>query len=395
MWLLAGLVTIVGCVPSTATSIPDTPTETPQADCGLARVDAPFGLPEGMDPAAAVSSYLDAGGDPGTLAAALYDRGWVTPRSGFVRTDLDGDGDVDLAVGLIETPGSDGLALLGSIFLWRCEGGRHRLTEIAPLRPDFGLPALMDARDFTGDGLPELVVVHPLCGAHTCSAQYAVYQWDGTAMADRFLGDSTDLPSPEWVVHDQGPQRPSVIEITAQGIASVGAGPYRIWSRSWTWDPARPGFIPTAEWIEPPRFRIHALYDADDAFEDGDLLAAQSVYERVINDDTLLDWPAPGERRQELAAYAAYRRVLAFLAAGEASTARAEREERLRGLVGPAAVYAELADLLLAAGPTQGLARACADVRRFVLENREPVLGPLDHGYANRTTSADDICPAP
>ena len=402
-WLLAGMVTIAGCVSSISTTIQAQPTGTPQEDCRQSRVDAPVDLPEGMDPSQAVSAYLDSGGDPAMLAVSLYDRGWVTPRSAFVHTDLDGDGDEDLAVGLTESPGAEGIAPSipegiadrGSVFLWRCEQGSYLLMEVAPPRPDFGLPALMEARDLTGDGLPELVVFHPLCGAHTCYAQYAVYQWDGTAMADRFLGDSTDLPSPEWLVHDEGQQRASVIEITAQGIGSIGAGPYRIWSRSWSWDPTRPGFIPTAERIEPPRFRIHALHDADDAFEVGDLLVSQSLYERVINDDTLLDWPAPGERRKELGAYAAYRRVLAFLAAGDAAGARAERYERLRGVVGPAAAYAELAELLLAADPAGGLAQACSDVQRYVLENGEAVLGPLDHGYANRTYSAADLCPAP
>lgn len=359
---------------------------------------APATLPElgdGMLPANAVSFFLDAGGDPASLAAMLYDRGWVNPNSSLIHTDIDGDGDLDLAVGLAGEPGPDGFADQGSVYLWRCQAGAYLRTEVAPPRPDFGLPALREARDLTGDYLPELIVAYPMCGAHTCFAQYAVYQWDGVGMADLFRGASDDMPSPEFVVLAGDTGSPATIEITARGIGSVGAGPFRIWSRTWAWDSQAQAFVPGEAAIEPPRFRIHLIHDADDAYLRGDLAPALDLYQRVIEDDSLLDWPSPGERRQELAAYAAFRRVLAFLAAGDALSAQAELDDRLMNPGASTAAYAELARRLLAGNAGSGFVQACAEVPSFARENTDAVLAPLDFGYANRTYTAEGICPMP
>ena len=346
-----------------------------------------------MTPADSVSAYLDAGGDPTALAASLFDRGWISPTSIAVWTDIDNDGDLDFSAGLTGPPDAQGIALSGSVILWRCQGGSYLRSEIASARPDFGLPALREAQDLTGDGTPELLVAYPLCGAHSCFAQFAVFQWDGPAMADRFKGVSDDMPYPELSIEPGGPGAPAAIKVTATGIGSVGAGPYRIWSRTWRWEAAAQSFLSGEPVVEAPRYRIHALYDADDAFANGDTSTALSLYLRVIEDDSLLDWQTTGERRSELAAYAAYRRVLAFLMSGDEAGAQAEIDLRLEGLSGPAKAYAELAGLLFAADPARSLPEACTDVRRYVEQNSQAILDPLDHGYANRTYLAADICP--
>jgi hypothetical protein len=162
-----------------------------------------------------------------------------------------------------------------------------------------------------------------------------------------------------------------------------------MWSRTWTWDGEARTFVPGDPVLEAPRFRIHAIHDADDAYLRGDLAAAVELYQRAIDDDALLDWPAAGARRQELAAYAAFRRVLSFLAAGAAPNAQAEVDKMALG----AGAYAELARRLLAGYADAGLREACAAVASFARERPDAVLAPLDFGYANRTYTAEDICP--
>ncbi len=184
-------------------------------------------LTDGMAPADAVSAYLEAGGDPTALAASLFDLGWGSPNSTVVWTDIDGDGHLDFAAGLTGAPDAQGIAEDGSVYLWRCQDGAYLQAEVAPPRPDFGPPAIHEARDLTVDGLPELIVAYPLCGAHTCFAQFAVYQWDGAEMVDQFQGASDDMPFPELVIEADDPSSPAAIEITATGIGSVGAGPFR------------------------------------------------------------------------------------------------------------------------------------------------------------------------
>lgn len=357
---------------------------------------APAVLPDltgEMVPADAVSAYLEAGGDPTTLAATLFDRGWLSPASTVVWTDVDGDGNLDFAAGLTGAPGSQGVAGAGGVYLWRCLAGTVLRTEIAPPRPDFGLPTLREARDLTADGIPEVIVAYPLCGAHTCFAHYAVFQWNGASMVDRFQGAGDDMPSPELVVLADDPQAPAALEITATGIGSVGAGPYRVWRRTWTWDAAGLAFVPGEALFEAPRFRIHAVHDADDAYLRGDMAAALELYQRVLDDDGLIDWPSAGDRRQELSAYAAFRRVLAFLVSGDAQSAQAELDDRLMAPGASTAAYAELARRLLAESKGSSLVEACAAVASFARENADAVLAPLDFGYANRTYTAEDICP--
>jgi len=350
-------------------------------------------LTDGMAPADAVSAYLEAGGDPTALAASLFDLGWGSPNSTVVWTDINGDGHLDFAAGLTGAPDAQGIAEDGSVYLWRCQDGAYLRAEIAPPRPDFGPPAIHEARDLTADGLPELIVAYSLCGAHSCFAQFAVYQWDGADMVDRFQGASDDMPFPELVIEADDPSSPAAIEITATGIGSVGAGPYRTWSRLWTWDGDARAFVPGEPVIEAPRFRIHAIHDADDAYLRGDLEAAVELYQRAIDDDALLDWPTAGARRQELAAYAAFRRVLSFLAGGDRQSAQAELDLRLTGTDATSAAYSDLARHLIAGYADDALSDACAAVPSFVSAQTEAVLSILDFGYANRTYAAEDICP--
>jgi hypothetical protein len=347
-----------------------------------------------MVPADAVSAFLQAGGDPTVLAAALFDRGWQTAASAAVWTDVDGDGDLDFAAGLAGPTDAQGSAHGGSVYLWRCHAGAYLRTEIAPARPLFDPPAIHQARDLTADGVPELLVAYPMCGAHTCFTQYAVLQWDGASMVDRFQGASDDMPFPELAVLADGPGSPAALEITATGIGSVGAGPFRSWTRTWRWDEDAAAFVPGETVLEAPRFRIHAIHDADDAYRRGELAAALALYQQVIDDDGLLDWPAAGDRRPEIAAYAAFRRILTFLAADDAPEAQAEFD-RWPEPSEAAEAYAELARLVLAAYADSGFEGACASASAFALENSDAVLTPLDFGYANRTYSSEDVCPIP
>jgi hypothetical protein len=57
------------------------------------------------------------------------------------------------------------------------------------------------------------------------------------------------------------------------------------------------------------------------------------------------------------------------------------------------AAYAELARRLLTGYADSRFVQACADVPSFAHENSDAVLAPLDFGYANRTYTAEDICP--
>jgi hypothetical protein len=240
--------------PATPAALAPTSSAAIPADCPAANPSA--SLPDrssGLAPADAVSRYLDQGGDPAAAIAGLVGLGWVSSSSKAVWTDLDGDESLDLVAGLVSDPDDPATPAAGGVFAWQCRGGGYVRTEFAPPRAGYEPPALREARDLTGDGVAELVVAYPSCGAHTCFAQFAVYLWDGTSWVDRFRGASDDIPTPELSIETGNPSAPSTLEITATGIGSVGAGPFRSWSRSWSWDDPAQVFVAGPAVLEPPR----------------------------------------------------------------------------------------------------------------------------------------------
>lgn len=379
-----------GCVPAPTDFPPPSPSpsSTPAPTASACASGGSATLEVETESVEAITRFLNGGGDPSVLASSLYELGWAASGSAFVDADLNRDGAHEIAVGLAGPP--------GGIYLWRCRDGSYVPIQIlAGREPPFGPPALESAVDLTGDSLPELVAFHPLCGAHTCFAQYTVLQWDEDRVVDLLRGQTDDLPSPEWSAHPASPGEPSRLSITAMGIGSVGAGPYRRTTRTWNWDETQSVFLPTGDTFEAPRFRIHALHDADAALEAGDLEQSLELYQAIIADDDLLDWPAAGDGRSALAAYAAYRSILTHLAAGSPEEARAQFEAALAETDEAAAPYAALADLLLARFPEAGLEAACAAVRQRVEEDPALYLAPLDFGYANRQYAVADICRLP
>lgn len=353
-------------------------------------------LADDLMPVDAVTSYLNAGGDPVDLAQQLYDLEWVAPPSAFVQADLDGDGLAEIAVGLHGSHLSEEDQSDEGIFVWDCRDATYVAAQVVPQRSlPYGSPVLEEAIDLTGDGLPELVAYHPLCGAHTCFADYLVLQWDGATATNRFAGPSDDLPSPEWSADRAQPGRPAEISIAGRGVGSVGAGPYRVVTRMWNWDAGEEAFVPRADVIEPARYRIHAVHDADAAFDRGDLPGSLALYERVLNDDALLEFPSMDSGRGPLEAYAAYRRVFVYLVSDFPAAAEAEFRARFGSDGLATSPYAELAGLLLTRYAEIGLEAACTEVRQRILEDPGSFVGPLDYGYENKVYTVDVFCRLP
>ncbi len=116
----------------------------------------------------------------------------------------------------------------------------------------------------------------------------------------------------------------SALEIQAQrGVqGSIGAGPQRTETQLWDWNGAQYVKV-KSEW-SPVEYRIHAVYEGDDAFAAGDYAKATDWYTRVLTDDTLKDWLteigyANAHDRDTLQAYARFRLLLIGLLRGDAN----------------------------------------------------------------------------
>jgi hypothetical protein len=349
-------------------------------------------VPELADPLAAapqLQTYLNDGGDPLELAAA-------DPNLALWRPDLDGDGLVDLAFTLTDPSGPPPQGS-GQLFVYHCRGDRYILSYASQPSPELGPPMVQAADDLNGDGSQDLLVEQDECGAHTCTAQVRVLVWNDGTLVNRLEGQTDDLPSPQIDVQANAAGF-TEIAITAQGVASAGAGPFRPITRVWSWDEAAGVFRVASEQPHETTFRIHHLQDADAAALDGQLATAEAAYLRVINDDSLRGWVDPERERRVLAGYAQFRLVTTAVQAGDRARAQ-ERYEQLQDQYAGDPVaggYAELGQAFWQAFQAEGdLAAGCQAAQAFAAAHAPSVLDPLYFGYANPTYSAIDICPLP
>jgi len=357
-------------------------------------------LPDLNDPhtwAADILAYLNAGGFVSSLLDHVQTLNSIGPSAKVGENlDLNGDGFEDLALILIQTPSELSPLPSGSLLIFVCAEEVFRAAYVTSPASEAGQPKLQAARDFTGDGHPELFTLWESCGAHTCFAQAEILKWAGSGFENLWQGRSDDLPSPE--IELQGPlaNGSTSISITARGIGSAGAGPYREIRRTWTWHGESGQFEVSEETLADPKYRIHVLHDADLAALEGDYEAAAIGYRRVMEDGTLDDWSSGEDGRAALGAYAAYRQIVIDVRYGNTADAEAGMLflQAAYPPESPQHAYVDLAGSFREAYQISGdLGEACLAAQSYAHSNPEAVLEPLYYGYANRTYLAADICP--
>ena len=333
----------------------------------------------------AVLNYLNSGGE----LVALN-----TDRSHAEAGDLTGDGKGDVLVAVTSSDGET-VPPLGTLLIYNCQAGQYVLTfDLTPDSAYYGAPTIHFVQDMNADGKAEAVVSTSTCGASTCFEQEQVLAWNGAAYENLLEGASDDLPYPDVKMRDTG-DGIYALDVTGTGFGSVGAGPYRVRTRAWSYDPASGRWKVSGETLEPPRYRIHALHDADAAFEVGDYETAIVLYQRVINDRTLLDWIDPPLEQADLGAYARFKLIVLYTQSGQPDEAeRCFSELKAGPTAGNWRDYTEMADTYL-----QGVAIAghgCPAARYFAETHAGQILFPLGSaafGYANPDYTLEDICP--
>jgi hypothetical protein len=370
-------------------------TPAPESGCPVPPGSPPLpDLSAAFDWASELQAYLNQGGLVEPLADVLEAQSLPDgSTAGIVRRDLDADGFEDLTIVLYDL--NDESRPSGSILVFRCDKNRYRLAYISSPGQNLGPPVLVSARDLNADGIPELLYTRESCGAHTCFQQVEVLRWERSGFLNIFSGRSDDLPSPSIELVGPTVDGSYRIEITAQGIASAGAGPYRRFTRIWGWSPEQSQFVVVNEQLAPPTFRIHMLHDADDAAAAGNLEAALVMYQRVREDGTLDDWIKDERGHAELAAFAAYRQMTLFVQLGRSEEARQALEFMQQAIPEGSPGYGMR---LLAENfwetysDTGDVVAACTSARRYAEQQAATVLEPLQYGYANRIYTPADVC---
>jgi hypothetical protein len=344
----------------------------------------------------AVLEFINSGGSPEQLADALYLAGFANLPEPAAAADLTGDGVDEVVVSVFE-PDSLNLPPAGLLLIYTCQENAYRLAYQEDSRPSQGAPGIRYLRDLNADGRAELVVSSASCGAHTCFEQVQVIQWDGTQFGNHLEGETSDLPYPSIYLSPTSEDEHYDLQVTGSGFGSVGAGPQRNVTRTWSFSEDIQRWQVSEFRQEPSHYRIHVLHDARAASEMGDYQSALMLYNRVISDTTLEDWDDPQLEQAVINAFARYQMSVIYTLQVRDSFAATILQEMEAAYPrdNPQRGYFEMAAAFIDAYQTGGAKAGCQAAQDFASDYPgllDP-LGPQTFGYGNPALTLEDLCP--
>jgi hypothetical protein len=415
--ILIGILTACGSAPPptptpTATPRPTpmatprpTPTVTPVPLCPASNLAAKWAAPDQFDNyPEAIRSYLAQGGTAANLLTILRNASSINEKWGSVSSiDLTGDGEPEIVVSIFDPFTADqSSGPSGQLLVYGCVPQRVELLYADQAPKGQTMPRLLQSGNLIGAPRgAQLAVVSSSCGASTCFDTLEVLGWNGDALMN-LLAEPLTLPSAQYQMIQADAD--SALEIQAQrGVqGSIGAGPQRTEKQLWDWNGAQ--YIKVKSEWSPVEYRIHAVYEGDDAFAAGDYAKATDWYTRVLTDDTLKDWLteigyANAHDRDTLQAYARFRLLLIGLLRGDANAR--DQFDQLMALY-PEGSPVHLTQQMAQAfwdkyQATKDLKAACAVANDYANSSDNGQYLIVDDlnlfGYTNRSYTSDDMCP--
>lgn len=382
--------TVTGPAGPTSPLPPTVVTTTPTPPPSGVVPDRPADLLSGGLP---VAAYL-AGGSadiagclPGIVSA------WeLAPVLGerCIFADIDGDGAAEFAFAVVAT--TEG-ANPGDIWFFEGADEQFRLFSSARVLANAVLEDIVmeAAADLTGDRFPDIVIAGRVCGADACAGRMLI--------ASSHTGAFENLAPAGIGFEDLHSIR--VEDATGDGVQDVvlryeftpdpDAGPQRDretvinWAGLKFFDSDRP---------DPPRYLLHAILDADDAFGAADFQAARTLYEAAADDTGLVDWrveAGEGSGRRELAPYALLRAGLAAQRLGDNEGARALFARASNDFA--SSLHGQVASIFLEAVASEmPPSAACAAAEDYLRPQTERYAEIWDYGFANPSRQISELC---
>ncbi|MEB2287724.1 MAG: hypothetical protein OZ934_06420 [Anaerolineae bacterium] len=365
-------------------------------ECPAPAVPAPPSRPGSFgDYSVMIGRYLSASGSSTVLEATLRNWGAITERGGIVQadTDLTGDGIPEVIVTLYNpaTYNEEAPLNAGQLLVYGCDSGGYRLLYQTVFNPGIALPELVRVGDMNTDVKSELVFFAETCSGAACVKEARILSWNAV------VGVFEELNNGQIVAING---RISVLDVEGDGVLELTAainppgtaatGPQRSVLDTWDWN-GEDYVLALREEVPGARYRIHAVYDADDLLRGGQWRPAILAYDEARTNRDLLAWTPPGET-EALRAYAAFRIVITYARLGNARA-----ETWLNTLIGenppgtPGYGFAQMG------GAFMDNFRATSDARAAcaaAIASGANVLGVLNsYGYANRAYTLNDVCP--
>ncbi len=391
---------------STAAASPLAPTT-----CHGGSTDLPslYPFPKAADFESPILAYLNALGSADGLQEAfsrLHDP--ANPQAVFqafvVSRDVTGDGIADFVVN-VSLPVSDNRAL----FVFTCQSGKfvtlYRNTEN---------PTLRAVKEMNLDGKAEIVYSNPDCTVG-CLVYFDILEWNGASFASLARNNDPPCYGPciiNGAVEFEELGRPGPLAMILVEGWNMQYGPGCEQRSAWIWNGQ--AFVKGQPLYCKPEYRLHAVYDGDDASLAGNYPLALGYYQQAIFESGLLpgrDWqarlqstgnPSPPSDPVEwavLSAYARYRILLLQILWRDDPSARlVYRTLSSSYLAGTAGYpYARLASAFWEDyEKTHDLASACSQAAQYAAANPAEILAPLGqptYGKNNRDYQPEDICP--
>lgn len=285
-----------------------------------------------------IVKYLSAGGAPTILEATLRNWKAITDKGGgLVRSDRDftGDGVPEVFMVLLDPDRSDFDPQPGDLYIFGCQEGAYRLLYQVGYKPERSTPVVPSAGadDINGDYINDLVYTVKTCGDQGCRGQVSIIEWNITlGNFNPLLASDITVVEPEVVVSDIDDDNLREVSVTTGIIRDPGAGPQRKVTSVYKWD----GSLYTLSQVikTPAQYRIHAIYDGDDALRGGKYEAAVGFYKQAYTDEDLKSWQDPNEP-QYLSAFAQYRLMLAYVLKNDVSKAQTVHDDLYAQYVPP------------------------------------------------------------
>jgi hypothetical protein len=374
--------------PATAVALGNQPTATPNWSACPPLTETALGPKPATGRAVLdeIVRYLSAGGTAVGLEAGLRDEWEMLGESGFVRADLDLTGEEvpEIIVGYTSPEET------GNLLILACANGTFS-SRYQAIGSTVNPPQILNTADLNFDQLPDILLSNQLCEGDVCSHQTQLVTWEPEF--GRFASilsstiDSDQPPEPRDIDDDDVLEL--VIRLEDDGNSTTG--PLRTGVNIYDWNGAL--YVLSIVQLDPPRFKIQVVHEADRAFAQRDMEKAVTLYNTAFNDANLRAWF--NDDPVVLQSYIAYRLLLSY-AYTEDDRLFDHFQTILQTFPDPAArpIYATMSDTFWnALQVTNNLNSACVEVLDIV--NQQPDALTLINRYGERspTYSAQDLCP--
>ena len=373
--------------PATAVALANRPTATPDyAACPPPAQGGLLPAPDnGRQMVVDIDTFLSAGGSPLTLETDLRDS-WNALGSGGVRADLDLTGEgVAAVIASFETPDEGGM-----LVIFTCSDGRYVMRY--QYTSDGDAPRLAQVGDMNFDNRPELMFSSQHCEApDVCSFRTQLVTWRGD------LGRFVSLLSGEIeservpVVTDMDSDEVGEIVVQFESAGNAATGPLRTGVSIYDWNGA--AYVQSVTQLDPPRFRIQVIHEADRALNRLNAQEAVPLYQLALESPSLEPWL--NDEGPILQSYALYRLLLGY--AYMADERAVEIYQRIvdgfpDGETAP--VYVPLATAFWNAFQvTNNLRSACQEAKEFITTRPEAVDLLNRYGSRSPAYSESTVCP--